>query len=142
MCNSAVPRGDLGDPHQVAELVRRFYAEVDGDDLLGPMFNDVARVHWPEHLEKLTAFWCRALFGMAGYQGNPFRAHAAVHGARPFTSAHFTRWLALFSRTLDDGWEGPIAEQARTLARKIAHVHSRQFVGEAPDGGTWRERAS
>lgn len=45
-----------------------------GVDVLGPMFNEVAQVDWPEHLSKLTAFWCRALFGMADYQGNPFRA--------------------------------------------------------------------
>lgn len=38
---------------------------VDGDDLLGPVFNEVAQVNWPEHLAKLTAFWCRALFGIA-----------------------------------------------------------------------------
>ena len=42
-------------------MVRRFYADVTQDDLLGPMFNEVARVHWSEHLPKLTAFWCRAL---------------------------------------------------------------------------------
>ena len=45
------------------EMVRRFYAEVTADDLLGPMFNDVAQVDWSEHLPKLTAFWCRALLG-------------------------------------------------------------------------------
>jgi len=121
---------DLDDPAEVAELVRRFYAKVDVDDLLGPMFNDVAQVDWPEHLTKLTAFWCRALFGIPGYQGNPFRAHALVHGRRPFTVAHFARWLGLFSQTLDEGWEGPKADQARTLAHKVAQVHAHQLVGE------------
>jgi hemoglobin len=122
-------RPDLDDPAHVAELVRRFYAEVDRDPLLGPMFNDVARVDWPEHLVKLTAFWCRALFGIAGYQGNPFRAHAAVHGRHPMSLAHFERWLALFSRTLDEGWKGPTADQAKALAVKVARVHSHQLVG-------------
>ena len=63
-------------------MVRRFYADVAQDDLLGPMFNEVARVDWSEHLPKLTAFWCRALLGQPGYSGNPFRAHTLVHAKR------------------------------------------------------------
>src|SRR5690606_25582452 len=82
---------DLDEPGDVAELVRRFYADVAQDDLLGPLFNDVARVDWSEHLPKLTAFWCRALFGIEGYVGNPFRAHLEVHARSPFTLAHFHR---------------------------------------------------
>lgn len=130
----AAERGDardLDDPGEVAEMVRRFYADVAQDALLGPMFNDVARVDWSEHLPKLTAFWCRALFAMPGYEGNPYRAHLAVHAQRPFTRAHFERWLELFFETLDLGWAGPKVEQAKALARKVAAVHSRAIVGDA-----------
>ena len=122
---------DLEDPVEVAEMVRRFYADVAQDDVLGPMFNEVARVDWSEHLPKLAAFWCRALFAMPGYEGNPYRAHQLVHARRPFTPAHFQRWLELFHETLDGGWAGPRVEQAKELARKVAAVHSRQLAGEA-----------
>jgi hemoglobin len=125
--------GDLDDPGEVAEMVRRFYADVAQDELLGPLFNDVARVDWSEHLPKLTAFWCRALFGMPGYAGNPFRAHLDVHEQRPFTSAHFHRWLDLFEETVDLGWCGPNAEKVKALANNVARVHSGQLVGEAID---------
>ena len=60
---------DLDSPEEIAEMVRRFYQDVAQDDLLGPMFNDVAQVDWAEHLPKLAAFWCRALLGLPGYQG-------------------------------------------------------------------------
>lgn len=123
-------RRDLDDPSQVAELVRRFYADVDRDPLLGPIFNEVAQVDWPEHLVKLTSFWCRALFGVTGYQGNPFRAHALVHSNRSFTTAHFERWLVLFRQTLDGGWQGSKADQAFDLACKVARVHAHQLIGE------------
>ena len=124
-----LPR-DLDDPGQVAELVRRLYAEVDRDALLGPMFNEVARVDWPEHLAKLTGFWCRVPFGIAGYQGNPFRSHALVHAQRSFSAAHFRRWLALFRQTLEGDWQGPKADQAIDLACKLARVHAHQLIGE------------
>ena len=67
------PTRDLDTPEEIAEMVRRFYADVAQDDLLGPMFNDVARVDWSEHLPKLAAFWCRALLGLARRRSSPVR---------------------------------------------------------------------
>jgi hemoglobin len=122
---------DLDDPVEIAEMVRRFYADVAQDDLLGPIFHDVARVDWSEHLPKLTAFWCRLLLSMPGYEGNPYRRHQLVHGRRPFTAADVERWLELFHETLDLGWAGPKVEQAKAFARKVAMVHSRALLGEA-----------
>jgi hemoglobin len=37
-------------------LVDTFYARVRADGALGPIFND-AIPDWPEHLDKLAAFW-------------------------------------------------------------------------------------
>jgi hemoglobin len=125
------PSRDLDTPGQIAEMVRRFYADVAQDDVLGPMFNDVAKVDWSEHLPKLTAFWCRALLGLPGYSGNPFRAHADVHAQRSFTPAHFERWLTLFHETLLLGWVGPNAIRAGELADNVARVHSQQLLGRA-----------
>jgi hemoglobin len=127
---SSLARGrDLDDPIEIAEMVRRFYADVAQDDLLGPMFEEVARVDWSEHLPKLAAFWCRALLSMPGYEGNPYRAHQSVHARRSFTPDHFARWLELFHETLDLGWRGPRVERAKVLARRVADVHCRQIVG-------------
>jgi hemoglobin len=124
------PTRDLDTPDEIAEMIRRFYADVTQDDLLGPMFNDVARVDWSEHLPKLTAFWCLALLGQPGYQGNPFRAHMQVHAQQAFTPAHFERWLTLFHETLDLGWIGPNTRRARDLADNVARVHSHQLLGQ------------
>ena len=122
----ATPTGDLVDPTEVAELVRRFYADVAQDDLLGPLFNDVANVDWSAHLPKLTAFWCRFLFGTLGYSGNPFREHARIHAESAFTPAHFHRWLELFHETVDLGWVGPNAERVKALGRNVAEVVTSQ----------------
>ncbi|MGE0879265.1 MAG: group III truncated hemoglobin [Acidimicrobiia bacterium] len=125
------PTGDLDAPEQIAEMVRRFYADVAQDDLLGHLFNHVARVAWSEHLPKLTAFWCRALLGRPGYQGNPFRAHLEVHQRHAFTAAHFHRWLSLFHDTVELGWTGPNAQRALDLVHQVARVHSHQLLGES-----------
>ena len=127
------PVGDLDSPMEIAEMVRRFYQDVAQDDLLGPMFNDVAQVDWNEHLPKLTRFWCRALLGIKGYTGNPFRAHALINERSPFTSEHFERWLQLFHDTVELGWVGPNANRALALAGNVARVHSEQLVGRPVD---------
>jgi hemoglobin len=122
------PARDLDSPAEIAEMVRRFYQDVAQDDLLGPMFNDVAKVDWVEHLPKLTAFWCRALLGIEGYAGNPFRAHSLINDQAPFTDAHFERWLDLFHDAVELGWTGPNAQRALDLAHNVARVHAGQLV--------------
>lgn len=123
---------DLIDELQVDRLVRRFYGQVAQDDLLGPIFNDVAQVDWAAHIPKLTAFWCRALFGQPGYEGNPYREHVRVNELRPFTDADFDRWLEMFTETVDEGWEGPLAERIKDTAQHIGAVHRRNIVGQNP----------
>jgi hemoglobin len=120
---------DLDDPEEIAEMVRRFYVDVAQDGLLGPIFNDVAKVDWSAHLPRISGFWCRALLSIPGYEGNPYRQHQLIHARSPFTTAHFDRWLELFEETLDLGWAGPKVEQARAFARKVAMVHCRQLNG-------------
>lgn len=115
-------------------MVRRFYQDVAQDDLLGPMFNDVAQVDWGEHLPKLTRFWCRALLGIEGYQGNPFRAHALVHERSAFRQEYFDRWLDLFHDTVELGWVGPNVDRALELAHNVARVHSKQLIGASGRG--------
>ena len=124
------PVQDLDSPGEVAEMVRRFYQDVAQDDLLGPLFNDVAQVDWNEHLPKLTLFWCRALLGIEGYSGNPYRAHSDVNDKAPLTMDHFERWLSLFHDTVELGWVGPNATRALQLAHNVARVHSNQLVAE------------
>jgi hemoglobin len=125
------PTRDLDSPEEIEEMVRRFYQDVAQDDLLGPLFNDVAAVDWNEHLPKLTRFWCRALLGMEGYQGNPYRQHSLVNDEAPFTQAHFDRWLMLFHDTVELGWTGPNVDRALALAHHVADVHGRQLIGRS-----------
>ncbi len=127
------PVRDLDSPVEIAEMVRRFYQDVAQDDLLGPLFNDVARVDWGAHLPKLTQFWCRALLGIEGYAGNPFRAHARIHARSAFRAEHFERWLELFHDSVELGWVGPNAQRALDLAHDVARMHGDRLVGAPVD---------
>ncbi len=126
-------RHDLATRRDVELLVRTFYRAAAMDDLLGPVFA-AAHVDWSAHLATVTDFWMWQLLGVRGYEGNPLVAHRPAHGATPFTNAHFERWLALFTETLDEHFEGAVAELAKARAAKMARALQRLLQGEASPG--------
>jgi hemoglobin len=78
-------------------MVDVFYQKVREDELLAPIFNFRLSTHWEPHLEKMYTFWNAALFGVKGYNGNPFIKHATME----LGEEHFERWMNLFSETVD-----------------------------------------
>lgn len=126
---------DVETPADVEAIVRRFYGDVAQDHLLGPVFEDVARVDWNAHIPRLVAFWCRYLFKQPGFEGDPHQRHLETHEQHPFTPELFWRWLDLFHQTLDEQWAGPNVERMKLLARSVARVHCRNLTGEEVDFG-------
>ena len=126
---------DLESREQIAELVRRFYAQVAADDLLGPVFVDQAAVDWSGHLPKITAFWCLLEHGQPGFSGSPTEKHTALSAVSPFRAEQFTRWVELFHGTVDGGWAGPHADSIKSRAVVIAQAQSRSIPGAEPWGG-------
>ena len=57
-------------------LVETFYGKVRQDPLIGPVFNN-AIDDWPEHLDKLQAFWSSVMLTSGRYKGRPLPAHRA-----------------------------------------------------------------
>lgn len=53
----ARPTRDLDTRPQIHDLVVRFYREIVFDDLLGPVFDEVAEVDWSTHIPKLIDYW-------------------------------------------------------------------------------------
>ena len=69
---------------QIHDLVVRFYREIVFDDLLAPVFGEVAEVDWAVHIPKLIDYWCRVLLREPGYDGFILDAHRHVHEVEPF----------------------------------------------------------
>jgi hemoglobin len=107
---------DITSSGDIRTLVDSFYAKVNADDLLAPIFNDIAAVDWPTHLPTIYRFWETLLFGAGNYVGAPFPKHAPL----PVEQAHFDRWLSLFNATVDEHFSGPKADEAKGRAASIA----------------------
>ena len=100
---------DITTTEDVKLLVDTFYASVNADDLLSPVFNDVVKVDWPHHLPAMYSFWNTLLFGKMDYKGQPFPKHLAL----PIEVRHFERWLYLFTNTVNTLFAGEKAEEAK-----------------------------
>jgi len=98
-------------------LVHAFYARVREDGQLGPIFNR-AIADWPEHLDKLHAFWSSVMLTSGRYKGQPVPAHARHRDA--ITPALFDRWLALWGETARELMTPDAAAALEMKAARIA----------------------
>lgn len=113
---------DISSPEDIRLMVNAFYNKVQADALLGPVFNDMARVDWESHLPIMYTFWENLLLGTARYTGRPFPKHAPL----PLDPTHFVQWINLFEASVNELFSGEKAEEAKGRARAIALV----FIGK------------
>jgi hemoglobin len=105
---------------QIETLVRHFYAKVRRDPLLAPLFNG-AVTDWPEHLDKLSAFWSSVMLTTGRYKGSPVAAHKRHAGAMEL--AMFDRWLELWRETaratLDQDGAAAVIAKAERISESL-----------------------
>ena len=119
-----MPLPDITTEDDIKTLVDTFYTRVQADDLIGPIFNHVALVDWPKHLETMYSFWGSLLLNQHTYRGNAFAKHAPL----PISQPHFNRWLALFNTTVDDYFAGPVADDAKARAQSIGSIFAHKLA--------------
>ncbi len=124
-----VTAGDLDTRSAIHDLVVAFYREIVFDDLLAPVFAEVAETDWAAHIPRLIDYWCTILLGERGYNGALLEAHREVHRRDPFRDEHFDRWYQLWVAATDARWCGPRAEQAKAHAAATAGLISRRLRG-------------
>ncbi|MEO8532168.1 MAG: group III truncated hemoglobin [Flavobacterium sp.] len=109
---------DISSLGDIKLLVNTFYAKVQDDDLIGPIFNERMLGRWPEHLEKMYRFWQTILLEVHTYSGTPFPPHKHL----PVNQAHFDRWMEIFTATVDFLFVGRLAEEAKIRAANMAYM--------------------
>ena len=124
---SPVPRPYIADRGDIAVLVTAFYRRAFADALLGPIFVDVAKVDISVHLPVMCDFWETVLLRAGRYHRNALRPHLELNSTVELTAAHFERWLALWTATVDERHGGEKAELAKIQAARIAGSISRRL---------------
>lgn len=111
-------QSDISTPEDIKLMVDTFYEKVQQNAPLDAVFNGFAEVNWESHLPKMYAFWEKMLFGTGDYKGRPFDPHVSL----PIDGSHFTQWLDIFEKNMDEHFAGSMAEHAKTRAKNIAQV--------------------
>lgn len=108
---------DIATEADIRQMVDEFYNRVRQDDMIGPVFDNAIQ-DWSQHLPVMYRFWDTLLLGSGTYKGSPFDKHVSL----PIDAKHFQRWVALFEQNIDDLFDGPLANEAKSRARSIASV--------------------
>ena len=119
---------DLCKKEDVQLLVHEFYAAVRKDSILGPIFNDVAKVDWEAHPPIMVTFWESLLLKTDRYRRNALQPHLDVFKKIAFKPEMMDRWLMIFDATMDSYFQGETAEKAKEWARGIAHNLQKQIL--------------
>ena len=113
---------DIGSRADCERLVRAFYGRALEDPIIGFIFVDVAKLDLEAHVPRITSFWETILLGARSYSGGAFRPHAELHAKVRLREGHFTQWLNLWSRTVDELFAGERAELAKAHAHRVAQA--------------------
>ncbi len=115
-------KNDITTRKDVELLVNTFYEKVRDNPVLGYIFDDVAKIDWESHLPKMYSFWSSILLNEHSFSGNPMEKHIALSKLTALTDKEFSEWLLLFTKTVDDLYEGDNATEAKIRAGNIAQL--------------------
>ena len=129
----SAPLRDLATRTDVELLLCRFYSQAFNDEVLAEPFAELSSRGLDEHLPVMCDFWETVLFRSGLYRRNALHAHRHIHQLTPLAVQHFLRWLALWTTTIDQMYQGPVAEHAKIQAVRIAVAMHRRLTGtDAP----------
>jgi len=109
-------------------LVRAFYSRALTDPMIGYLFTDIAHLDLEEHVPVIASFWETVLLGAQSYGGGAFAPHVPLDAKSPLRRAHFERWLALWTTTVDELFAGPRADLAKEHALRVAAAFHRRLA--------------
>ena len=110
-------------------LVRSFYERATTDEIIGWLFDGL---DLDAHLPRIADFWETVLLGGTAYRGGAFGPHVRLHASKGLRGGHFHRWVALWTATVDELFDGPRAESAKAHAVRTAAAFHRRLAGYEP----------
>lgn len=127
---------DIENRADIDLIMNAFYKRALVDDAIGYFFTEVVHLDLEHHLPIIGDFWESTLFGSSTYSTrarNPLAIHQHLHQLSPLASAHFERWLHLFTTVVDELFEGERTEHLKTRAHAIA-ARMQDALGIRTDG--------
>lgn len=115
-------------------MVRSFYTRAFTDEVLGPIFVDVAKMDLDAHMPIMCDFWENILFQAGKYRGGMGAVHFHLHTKTPLRMMHFQRWLDYWEETVDELFVGERANIAKMHAGRVAGSFGLRFEQLSQNG--------
>ena len=113
---------DIETRADIEKFIIAFYEKVRRDEDIGVIFNEVVKMDWDHHIPVIVDFWQTMLLDADLYRKNAMEPHFVINQKYPLLPVHFTKWLALFTETVNEYFEGPMAKLALARANGIAGI--------------------
>ncbi len=113
---------DIETKEDLAFLMEAFYSKMLKDEVVGYIFTDVAKLDLKKHLPSLTNFWENMLLNANGYKKDVMGIHLNLNQQETLKPEHFERWLFLLSETVNEHFNGEIAQKMLKNAHNIAKM--------------------
>ena len=120
---------DIETREDIELLISRFYEKMLDDIVIGFIFTDIAKINLDEHMSVICDFWETVLFNRPVYKRGPevMKVHYVLNKKIKLKKGHFTRWLFLFSSTIDELFKGEYADRAKERAQSIAALMQKRL---------------
>ena len=138
--NNKVNKKDIENRADIELIVRDFYQLLLADSIVGFIFSDVAKIDLQSHLPIIADFWSDIVFANSKapvtrlYHGNTLQKHLELNRMIALKPGHFTRWLYLFSKAVEQKFSGSNADlmkhRAEIVARSISAAISERKKGD------------
>jgi hemoglobin len=108
-------KADIKSEEDITLLVHSFYDKLLLDEFMAVHFHGLDLKH---HFPRIIDFWSLILLDKMGYTSNVFDKHIHLN----INQQHFDRWLQLFSKTVDELFEGEKANFAKQRAAVLGYT--------------------
>lgn len=113
---------DVQNRNDLELIVKKFYEKAIPDPVIGHFFTEVIPIDWDEHIQVVTNFWDSMIFGTSEYKNNPMSPHIHLNSLSKMQKHHFEKWLALWTATIHEHFEGDTAREVINRATSIARI--------------------
>ncbi|MBK6636037.1 MAG: group III truncated hemoglobin [Chitinophagaceae bacterium] len=113
---------DINSRADIEKFITAFYEKVKVDATIGFIFTEVVQMNWEKHIPLIVDFWETILLDNPVYKKNAMEVHFDLNKKIPLQKEHFSSWLLLFAKAIDEFFEGKKAEMAKSRAKSIADV--------------------
>lgn len=121
------PTRDLATREDLETLIRTFYRRLFADEVMGPIFTDIAQMDLEAHIPTMCDFWENHLWQTGHYRGGMMAVHLRLDRLIPLEQHHFMRWMDAWEATVDELFVGPNAALLKMTASRVAGNMIRRF---------------